>query len=196
MVNVGEGYSSVDCISFSTFLSVWKTSKNESGDKNIWNYAICSNMGEPRDYHKSEVSQREKEKYHMISLICGIPPFWRKAMTNLDSVLKNRDSTLLTKICIVKAMAFPTQCCRIDVFKSWCWRKLFKVLWTARRSNQSILKEINRAYSLEGLMLKLKKLQYFFCYLIGRANSFEEDSDSGKDWRQEKKRMTEDEMSR
>ena len=106
MVNVGEGYSSVDCISFSTFLSVWKTSKNESGDKNIWNYAICSNMGEPRDYHKSEVSQREKEKYHMISLICGIPPFWRKAMTNLDSVLKNRGIILPARVWIIKAMVF------------------------------------------------------------------------------------------
>ena len=155
MVNVGEGYSSVDCISFSTFLSVWKTSKNESGDKNIWNYAICSNMGEPRDYHKSEVSQREKEKYHMISLICGIPPFWRKAMTNLDSVLKNRGIILPARVWIIKAMVFlvvmygceswivkKAERRRIDAFELCC-RRLLRVSWTAERSNRSILKEIS-----------------------------------------------------
>ena len=97
----------------------------------------------------------------------------RKAMTNLDSVLKNRDITLPTKVCTVKTMVFPvvTYGCeswtvkkaehqRIDTFKLWCWRRLVKVPWTARRSNQSILREINPEYSLEGLMLKLK-LQYF-----------------------------------
>ena len=97
----------------------------------------------------------------------------RKAMTNLDSVLKSRDITLPTKVCIVKAMVFPVvmysceswtikkaECQRIDAFKLWCWRRLLKVPWTARRSNQSILREINPEYSLEGLMLKLK-LQYF-----------------------------------
>ena len=94
-------------------------------------------------------------------------------MTNLDSVLKSRDITLLTKVHIVKAMVFPvvTYGCetwtvkkaehqRIDAFELWCWRRLLKVPWTARRSNQSILREINPEYSLEGLMLKLK-LQYF-----------------------------------
>ena len=97
----------------------------------------------------------------------------RKVMTNLNSVLKSRDITLPTKICRVKAMVFPVvmhSCAswtmkkaehqRLDVFKLWCWRRLLKVLWTARRSNQSILREINPEYSLEGLMLKLK-LQYF-----------------------------------
>ena len=97
----------------------------------------------------------------------------RKVMTNLDSVLKSRDITLSTKVCIVKAMVFPvvTYSCeswtvkkaehqRIDAFKLWCWRRLLKVPWTARRSTQSILREINPEYSLEGLMLKLK-LQYF-----------------------------------
>ena len=97
----------------------------------------------------------------------------RKAMTNLDSVLKSRDITLLAKVHIVKAMIFPVvrysceswtvkkaECQRIDDFKLWCWKKLLKVPWTARRSNQSILREINPEYSLEGLMLKLK-LQYF-----------------------------------
>ena len=97
----------------------------------------------------------------------------RKAMTNLDKVLKSRDITLPTKVRIVKAMIFPVvmygcgswtikkaECQRIDAFKLWCWRRLLKVPWTARRSNQSILKEISPEYSLEGLMLKLK-LQYF-----------------------------------
>ena len=97
----------------------------------------------------------------------------RKAMTNLDSVLKSRDITLLTKVHIVKAMVFPVvtysceswtikkaECQRIDAFKLWCWRRLLRIPWTLRRSHQSILREINPEYSLEGLMLKLK-LQYF-----------------------------------
>ena len=98
-------------------------------------------------------------------------------MTNLDSVLKSRDITLLTQIHRVKAMVFPVvtygseswtlkkaECQRIDAFELWCWRRLLKVPWRAKRSNQSILREINPEYSLEGLMLKLK-LQYFD-YLI------------------------------
>ena len=97
----------------------------------------------------------------------------RKAMTNLDSILKSRDITLPTKVCLVKAMVFPVviygceswtikkaECRRIDAFELWCWRRLLRVPWTARRSNQSILKEISPEYSLEGLMLNLK-LQYF-----------------------------------
>ena len=97
----------------------------------------------------------------------------RKVMINLDSILKSRDIILLTKVRIVKAMVFPVvmyrceswtikkaKCCRIDAFELWCWRRLLRVPWTARRSNQSILKEINPEYSLEGLLLKLK-LQYF-----------------------------------
>ena len=105
-------------------------------------------------------------------------------MTNLDSVLKIRDITLLTKIHLVKAMAFPVvmygcenwatkkaERQRIDAFKLWSWRRLLRVPWTARRSNQSILKEINPEYSLEGLMLKLK-LQYFG-HLMRRADSLE-----------------------
>ena len=99
--------------------------------------------------------------------------FGRKAMTNLDSVLKIRDIALQAKVRIVKAMVFPVviygyeiwtikkpECQRIDAFKLWCWIRLLRVTWTARRSNQSILKGINPEYSLEGLMLKLK-LQYF-----------------------------------
>ena len=97
----------------------------------------------------------------------------RKVMTNLDSILKSREITLLTKVHRVKAMVFPVvmygyeswtikkaECQRIDAFELWCWRRLLRIPCTARRSNQSILKEINPEYSLEGLMLKLK-LQYF-----------------------------------
>ena len=108
----------------------------------------------------------------------------RKAMTNLDSILKKRDITLLTKVRIVKVLVFPVvmygcknwtlkkaECQRIDVFELWYWRRLLRVPWTVRRSNHSILKEINPKYSLEGLMLKLK-LKYFG-HLMQRANSQE-----------------------
>ena len=112
-------------------------------------------------------------------------------MTNLDSILKNRDITLPTKVHLVKAMAFPAvlygceswtmkkaECRRIDAFKLWCWRRLLRVPWTARRSNQSILKEISPEYSLEGLMLKLK-LQYLG-HLMRRIDSFEQTLMLGK----------------
>ena len=115
----------------------------------------------------------------------------RKDMTNLDSILKSRDITLLTKVRIVKAMVFPVvmYVCeswtikkaehrRIDAFELWCWRRLLRVLWTARRSNQSILKEISPEYSLEGLILKLK-LQYFG-HLMQRTDSFEKSLMLGK----------------
>ena len=108
----------------------------------------------------------------------------RKVMTNLDSLLKSRDMTLLTEVCLVKAMVFlivmygyeswtikKAVCQRIDAFELRCWRRLLRVPWTARRSNQSILKEISPEYSLERLMLKLK-LQYFG-YLMGRTDSLE-----------------------
>ena len=107
-------------------------------------------------------------------------PLGRKSMTNLDSILKSRDITLPTKVCLVKAMVFPVvmyRCeswtikkaehQRIDTFELWCWRRLLRVPWTARRSNQSILKEISPGCSLEGLMLKLK-LQ-FFGHLMWRS---------------------------
>ena len=97
----------------------------------------------------------------------------RKALTNLDSILKSRDITLLTKVCIVKAMVFPVvmyrceswtikkaECQKIDAFELWCWRRFLRVPWIAKRSSQLILKEINPEYSMEGLMLELK-LQYF-----------------------------------
>ena len=115
----------------------------------------------------------------------------RKAMTNLDSVLKSRDITLPTKVHLVKAMVFPvvTYRCeswtikkakhwRIDAFELWCWRRLLRVPWTARRSNQSILKEISPGIPLEGMMLKLK-LQYFG-HLIPRADSLEKTLMLGK----------------
>ena len=108
----------------------------------------------------------------------------RKAMTNLDSMLKSRDSTLLIKVHLVKAMVFPVvlygceswtikkaECQRIDAFELWCWRKLLRVPWTARRLNQSILKEISPEYSLEGLMLE-QKLQHSG-HLMRRTDSFE-----------------------
>ena len=108
----------------------------------------------------------------------------RKVMTNLDSILKSKDITLPTKVHLVKAMVFPIvmyghESCtvkkaehrRIDAFEVWCWRRLMRVPWTVRRSNQSILKEISPKYSLEGLMLKLK-LQYFG-HLMRRVDSLE-----------------------
>ena len=115
----------------------------------------------------------------------------RKAVTNLDSILKSRDITLLTKVHLVKSMVFPVvmygceswtmkkaECQRIDAFKLWHWRRLLRVPWTPRRSNQSILKEISPGYSLEGLMLKLK-LQSFG-HLMQRTDSFEKTLMLGK----------------
>ena len=117
--------------------------------------------------------------------------FGRKAMTNLDSILKRGDITLPTKVCIVKAMVFPVviyryeswtikkaKCQRTDAFGLWCWKRLLRVPWTARRLNQSILKEINPEYSLEGLVLKLK-LQHFG-HLLQRTDSLEKTLMLGK----------------
>ena len=126
------------------------------------------------------VRRVEKQKGHAHVTLKG----GRKAMTNLESVLKSRDRALRTKVYIVKATVFPVvmcrceswtikkaECVRADAFKLWCWRRLLRVPWTARRSNQSILKEVSPECSLEGLMLKLK-LQYFG-HLMQRANSLE-----------------------
>ena len=126
-------------------------------------------------------------------------------MTNVDSILKSRDITLPTKVRLVKAMVFPVVmygcesgtlkkagCRRIDALELWCWRRLLRIPWTTRRSNQSILKEISPGISLEGMMLKLK-LQYFG-HLMQRVDSLE-NIDAGRDWRQEEKRMTEDEIA-
>ena len=117
--------------------------------------------------------------------------FGRKAMTNLDSILKRRDITLPTKVCLVEAMVFPVvmygceswtvkkaECQRIDAFELWCWRRLFRVPWTARRFNQSILREISPGCSLEGLILKLKLL--YFDHLMQRADSLEKTMMLGK----------------
>ena len=114
-------------------------------------------------------------------------------MTNLDSIFKGRDITLQTKVCLVKAMVFPVVMCgyeswtmkkagrrRIDAFELWCWRRLWRVPWTTRRYNQSILKEINPGISLEGMMLKLK-LQYFG-HLMQRADSLEKTLVLGGIW--------------
>ena len=116
---------------------------------------------------------------------------WRKVMTNLESILKSRDITLPTKVHLVKAMVFPLviYACeswttkkaehgQTDAFELWCWRRLLRVLWTAKKSNQFILKEISPEYSLEGLMLKMK-LQYFG-YLVWRTDSFEKTLILGK----------------
>ena len=118
-------------------------------------------------------------------------PLTRKAMTNLDSILKSRDITLPTKVHLVKAMVFPVVMCgcvswtikkaehwRIDAFELWYWRRLLRVPWTARRSSQSILQKISPEYSLEGLMLKLK-LQYFG-HLMRKADSLEKTLMLGK----------------
>ena len=126
---------------------------------------------------------------------------WRKAMTNLDSVLKSRDIILSTKVHIVKVMVFPVvmygcknwtikkaEHWRTDAFKLWWWRRLLRVPWTARRSNQSIPKEINPEYSLEELMLKLQ----YFGHLKQTVNSLEKTLE--KNWRQKEKRAIEDEV--
>ena len=126
-------------------------------------------------------------------------------MTNLDSILKSRDIALPTKVRLVKAMVFPVvmygceswtvkkaEHWRTDAFELWCRRRLLRVPWTARRSNQSILKEISPGCSLEGMMLRLK-LRYFG-HLMRRVGSLEK-TDAGRDWGQEEKGMTEDEMA-
>ena len=113
----------------------------------------------------------------------------RKVMTNLDSILKSRGITLPIKVHLIKAVVFPVvmygceswtvkkaECRRIDAFELWCWRRLFRVPWTARRSNQSILKELSPEYPLEGLMLKLQ----YFGHLMRRADSFEQTLMLGK----------------
>ena len=136
----------------------------------------------------------------MIHLLLG-----GKVMTNLDSILKSRDITLSTKVCLVKAMVFPVvmygceswtikkaEHWRIAAFELWCWRRLLRVPWTARRSNQSILKEISPGCSLEGLMLKLKLILgplHVKSWLTGK------DPDAGRDWGHEEKGTTEDEMA-
>ena len=139
-------------------------------------------MGGPQSLQMVTAAMKLKKK----RLFLG-----RKAMTNLVSILKSRDVTLTTKVHLVKAMVFPVvmygcesstikkaECQKTDSFELWCWRRLLRVPWTARRSNQSILKEISAEYSLEGLMLKLK-LQYFG-HLMRRTDSLEKTLILGK----------------
>ena len=129
----------------------------------------------------------------------------RKVMTNLDSIFKSRDITLPTKVRLVKAMVFPVvmygseswtvkkaEHRRIDTFELWCWRRLLRVPWTAKRSNQCILKEISPGISLEGMMIKLK-LQYFG-HFMRRADSLEK-TVARRNWGQEEKGTTEDDMA-
>ena len=129
----------------------------------------------------------------------------RKVMAILVSIFKSRDITFPTMASLVKAMVFPVvlygceswtvkkiECQRIDAFELWCWRRHLRVPWTARRSNQSVLKESSPGISLEGMMLK-PKLQYSG-HLMGRVDALEK-TDAGRDWGQEKKGMTEDEMA-
>ena len=129
----------------------------------------------------------------------------KRAMINLDSILKSRDITLLTKVCVVKAMVFSVviygcvswtikkaEHQKTDVFELWCWRRLLRVPWTARRSNQSVPKEISHQYSLEGLMLKLKL--WYFGHLMWRTDLLEKTLMAGKAWRWEEKGTTDDEI--
>ena len=133
---------------------------------------------------------------------------WCSQRLDLDSIFKSRDITLPTKIYLVKAMVFPVvmhgcesrtikkaECQRIDAFELWCWRRLLRFPWTARRSNQSILKEISPEYSLEGLMLKLK-LQHFDSSTLPDVKYWlvRKVPDAGKDWKPEEKGTTEDEI--
>ena len=137
----------------------------------------------------------------MVTAVMKLKDACSLAMTNLDSIVKNRDIILPTNVWLVKAMVFPVvmyecdswtiqkgKCWRIDAFELWCWRRLLRVPWTARRSNQSILNEVSPEYSLEGLMLKLKLPPDVKKQLIRK------DPDAGKDWRWVGKRITEVEM--
>ena len=145
-----------------------------------WKHWLTLFLGAPKSLQRVTAAMKWRH------LLLG-----RKAMTNLDSTLKSRDITLPTKVRLVKAMVFPVvmygfeswivkkaECRRIDAFELWCWRRLLRVYWTARRSNQSILKEISPEYSLEGLMLKLK-LQCFG-HLMRRTDSIEKTLILGK----------------
>ena len=168
-------------------LNIQKTKMMASGPTTSWQID-GETIETVRDYFWGSKITADDDCSHEIKrrLLLG-----RKVMTNLDSILKSRDITLPTKVHIVKAMVFPVvmlgceswtikiaESQRTDGFELWCWRRLLRVPWTARRSNQSILKEISPGCSLEGLMLKLK-LQYFG-YLMRRADSLEKTLMQGK----------------
>ena len=148
---------------------------------NRWGNSGNSDRGAPKSLQMVTAAMKYKRPLYL----------GRKVMTNPDSILKSRDITLPTKVHLFKAMVFPVimygceswtikkaECRRIGAFELWCWRRLLRVPWTAKRSNQSILKEISPVYSLERLMLKLN-LQYFG-HLMGRADSFEKTLMLGK----------------
>ena len=150
-------------------LNIQKTKIMASGPITSWQID-GETMEMVRDYFLSSKITADGDCSHKIKRHLLLE---RKAMTNLDSILKSRGITLLTKVCVVKTMVFPVVMCgceswttqkaegrRIDAFELWCWRRHLRVPWTERRSNQSILKEISHEYSLEGLMLKLK-IEYF-----------------------------------
>ena len=163
-----------------------KTQHSKNWDQDIWSHYFMAKVETVTFYFLKIQNHCKCDCSHKIKsyLFLG-----RKAMTNLDSILKSRDITLPTKVLIDKAMAFPlvsygyeswnikkAESRRIDAFELWCWRRLLRVRWSERRSNQSILKEINCEYSLEGLMLKL----LYFGHLIWRADSLEKTLTLGK----------------
>ena len=144
-------------------------------------------LGAPKSLQMVTAAMKLKEAYSLEGKLW--PTYY--SILKLDNILKSRDITLPIKVCLVKAMVFPVvmygcECWtikkaehwRIDAFELWCWRRLLRVPWTARRSNQSILKEINTEYSLEGLMLKLKRR--YFSHLMQRTDSFEKTLMLGK----------------
>ena len=168
-------------------LNIQKTKIMASGPITSWQID-GETMEKVRDYFFGSKITADGDCSHEIKrrLLFG-----RKVMTNLDSMLKNRDTTLPAKVCLVKAMVFlvvmyeyeswtvkKAEHQRIDAFELWCWRKLLRVPWTARKSNQAILKEIRPEYSLEGLMLKLKL--HYFGHLMRRTDSLEKTLMLGK----------------
>ena len=163
-----------------------KAQYSESEDHGIWSHHFMGNIwGNSGNSVRLHLGGAPKSLQMVIAARnLKDPTSWRKVMTNLDCTLKSRDITLPKKVCLVKAMVFPVvmygceswtvkeaEHWRIDAFELWCWRRLLRVPWTARRSNQSILKEISPGCSLEGLMLKLKP--QYFGHLMGRVDSLE-----------------------
>ena len=170
-----------------------KAQHSENEDRGIWSHHFMENRwgnsGNSQNFFWGGPPKSLQMVIAAMKLRCLL--LGRKVMTNLDSILKSRDITLPTKVRLVKAMVFPVvmyeceswtikkaECQRTDAFELWCWRRLLRVSWTARKSNHSILKEISSGCSLKGLMLRLK-LQYSG-YLMRRADSFEKTLMLGK----------------
>ena len=207
-----QGSNHVSCLAGGLFTTESPTIQIREGSPTIqivwwescFHNIICykSNFFKKKNCHCNKKNTKGENEDNWMWLV----NLGRKVMTNLDSIFRSRDITLPTKVCLVKAMVFPVvmygceswtvktaECRRIDAFELWCWRRLLRVPWTARRSNQSILKEISPGCSTEGMMLKLK-FQYFG-HLMWRVDSLEK-TDAGRDWEQEEKGTTEDEMAR